>query len=156
MATKVTVGGRDYLVQPLVFATLENVWPRLLVVQELVKESKAGGVIDAVKMMNHAVAFIALAMLQDSDELKALIADEKYAGMTDAEKHQIVISHIKHRISSVEVQALEPAINAIMAEAGFEAQEPQKGEAEVSPSMATGTHSSPSSSPQDAKEAAGT
>jgi len=156
MAVKVTVGGKDHLVQPLVFATLEKVWPKLLVVQELVKEAQTGAVIDAVKMMNHAVGFIALAMLQDSAELKALIADEKYNGMTDEEKDLIVINHIKHQISAVEVQNLEPVVNAIMEEAGFKSEEPKAGEPAAIPSTATGTDSSPSSSPQAAKEGAGT
>lgn len=163
MATQVTVGGKDYQVQPLVFATLEKVWPRLEVVQAETKKhleaqrgNKDAGPPDVVKMMNHAVAFIAMALLQDDPELQALIADEKYSGMNEDEKDKIVIAHVKGKITSVEVQELEPVIQQIMEEAGFKPQEGgDSGEPAAIPSTATGTHSSPSSSPQDAREEAG-
>lgn len=170
MATKVTVGGKDHLVNPLVFATLEKVWPKLQVVQtettRFMERQKAarenGGDMssiippDTVKMMNHAVGFIALAMLQDSAELKAIIADEKYAGMNEEEKDNIVIAHIKGLITSVEVQKLEGVISQIMEEAGFKMQEPNAGESPASPSTAIGTDSSQSLSPPAAKEGPGT
>lgn len=155
---KVTVGGKDYNVKPLVFATLEKVWPFIEQIQTIVQETNgdASKISSPIKIMKPGVAAIALMIAQDDPELQAVYDHPEHAGKSDAEKDQVIIKLVARRITSVETQSIEPAINKIMAEAGFVAETPgAPGEPAASPSTATGTHSSQSLSPQDAKEAPG-
>lgn len=153
---KVTVGGKDYIVKPLVFATLEKVWPYVERVQELVRQAQADptSIKSPVVMMKPAVAVVALAIAQDDPELQEIYLNGD--GKEDAELDAMVIAKVSRMITAVETSALEPAVNEIMKEAGFVAEDGAPGEQTASPSTATGTDSSQNSSPQGAKEDPGT
>lgn len=156
---KVTVGGKEYNVKPLVFETLEKVWPLIEQIQEIVRQS--GGdhrnIKSPITVMKPGVAAIALMIAQDDAELQAVYEHPEHNGKSEAELDQIVIKIVSKKITAVETQAIEPAINEIMAEAGFKAEEAApSGEPEASPSTATSTGSSQSLSPPAAKEEAGT
>lgn len=153
---KARVGGKDYNVNPLTFATLEKVWPHIEDIQRIVTE--AGGDPLAIKspivIMKPGVAAIAMMVAQDDPELQAVYGHPEHNGKSEEEIDQIIIKRVQKMVTSVEAQQLEVTINEIMAEAGFKAETP--GEQKASPSTATGTDSSQSSSPQDAKGAPGT
>lgn len=156
---KVTVGGKEYNVKPLVFETLEKVWPLIEQIQDIVRESQGNpqNIKSPITIMKPGVAAIALMIAQDDSELQAIYSHPEHNGLSDAEKDQVVIKRVSRLITAVETQAIEPAINEIMAEAGFKAEEAApSGEPTASPSTATGTDSSQSLSPPAAKEEAGT
>jgi len=152
---KVQVGGKDYVIQPLVFATLEKVWPHIDAIQQSIRRAQQGQPDESpVPIMAAGVACLALSLAQDNEDFQAPYSDPANAGLTEAEKDQLVINKVKRLITSKETQALEPVINEIMLEAGFKAEQP--GEQGASPSTATGMPSSQNSSPQVSKEEAGT
>lgn len=151
---KITIGEKDYVIKPLVFDTMERVWPIIQQIQAKVKAAEAGTP-DAtpIPIMALGVAAVAIAVAQDDPELRAIYDDPANSGLTEDEKDQLIINKIKRQITTIQTQNLEPIINEFMAEAGFKAVEP--GESEAILSTATGTASSPSLSPQAVKEEAG-
>lgn len=153
---KIQVGGTDYDVKPLTFDTLEKVWPFIEEIQTIIGEANGDptAIKSPVTIMKPAVAAVALMIAQDDAELQAIYDHPEHNGKSDAEKDQVVIKKVSRMITSKEGLGLEERINEVMKEAGFEAAAP--GENTASPSTATGTDSSPSSSPLAAKEGAGT
>lgn len=153
---KVTIGGTEYEVPELNFIALERSWPFI---------EEAMTALDPMKGVSAALHIIAAGLVEvdNFDPATYGIKPEDIKPQLDRETQvfELTAKFLKRKTKATEIDGVREAIVQITKEAGLE---PEEGEgdtaeaAEEAPSLSpeTSTHTLPSSSQQDAKEAAGT
>ncbi len=151
---KVTIGGTAYDVPELNFIALERAWPFM---------EEAMTSLDPMKGVSAGICIIAAGIVEADgfDPATFNIKPEDINATEDREQQvfNLVAKFLKRKTKATEISGIREAVVQVSKEAGLEPEEGEdvKGEEEaLSPSTETSRPSSQSSSPQDAKEAAGT
>jgi hypothetical protein len=147
---KVTVGGKEYEVPEMNFLALERCWPHI---------EEAMTTLDPIKGPAAGIRIIAAGLIE-ADHFKPTdfgIGENETLG--EDQTFERVTHFLKKKLKANEIEAVRAALDEITKEAGLEEAEageaPQTPQQEASPSVETAPTTSPSSSPPDAKEGAG-
>lgn len=160
--TKITIGGIERDLQPLVFRTIKQIWPIMQSVNTCVSDvmtatgctrDEALYHIDPIWQIEQGVRIIAFVIAQDDPSYVDPIPFGQPGHNVD-----FAYDKLEKELKSSEVPTLQPVIDAVMIESGFDMTGPTPEGKKTSgeSSMETGTDSSPNSLQQDVKEEAGT
>jgi len=150
---KVTIGGTEYEVPELNFVALERAWP-------YTQQAQLSR--DPMEAVNAGIHIIASGIVEGDNFDMAVfnINPEDLAPTIDREEQIFhgVVYFLRKKLKATEIGPAQLAIFEILREAGLEAEPGELLEMteEEKTLMETSTPSSQSSSPQDAKEEAGT
>lgn len=151
----VTIGGTEYRVSELNFIALERAWPHI----ELAMISQ-----DPMSAVSAAIGAIAAGIMEEEyfNPESFGVDTSKFNEFLDRDTqvHEQVVRYLKRKTKATEISGIREGLHNIAKEAGLEpetgeAQDPAKAVGAI-PSTETSDASSPSSSPQDVKEEAGT
>ncbi len=152
---RVTIGGAEYDVPELNFVALERAWPYAL---------EAMTALDPMKAVSAGLRIVAAGIMESENfemsafEIDASKLDHKLDIATQV--FDLLVARFKKQLKASEIGDVQLAVMEINREAGLVAPEGEAGlltmEQMLSLSTEIAQPSSPSSSPQDAKEEAGT